>query len=377
MNQEYDISEAVPYHYGKFPPKSLNYEYLTPALTEAVASVAKYDALLDTVHNSDVLLAPLRRREAVISSRIEGTIATLEEVLRYEASEDTENGKEPDQPARQEVLEVFSYHRALNHAQKLIENGLPISSRLLREAHSRLLFFGRGADKTPGRFKTDQNYIVDKKNKKILFVPISVDKLEDGISKLEQYINDEKNIPLIQTAISHAEFESLHPFKDGNGRLGRMLITLMMWNRRTISAPHFYISDSIETRRDEYIDQLRKVSEEDSWTEWCIFFFEIIKKQAEENISIANSIRALYEDMKEEFRDQTGSQWSINALDFVFSQPVFRNSSFVKRSGIPTGTAHRIVKTLSDGGLLTIVEESSGRRPATYAFEPLLRLASA
>lgn len=371
---DYDFSSAVQYHYEQFPPSELDFSQIITNATEAAASLAKYDALLKTLHSSNLLLAPLRHREAVISSRIEGTVATLDEVLRYEAQE---SGSADERQTRQEVLEVFSYNRSMNHAQRLMSEGLPLSGRLMRETHSRLLLFGRGAEKKPGEFKTEQNYIVDRTNKKVLFIPVSPEKFSDQFLLLEQYMNDDSVNALIQTAVSHAEFESLHPFRDGNGRLGRMLITLMLWSRGLISAPHFYVSDSIEKARDEYIDRLREVSSHGRWTEWCNFFFEVLVKQAEENIAIVEKIRQLYEEMKDTFREITGSQWSISALDFIFSKPIFKNSVFVSSSGIPKVTAHRITRVLHESGLLTLYDPASGRRSALYAFEPLLGIARA
>ena len=367
--QEYDLSKAVQYHYGAFPPGALDYERLAPGLAAASAALAKYDALLKTLHSSELLLAPLRRREAVISSRIEGTIATLDEILKYEA-EEPEGADEGNY--RREVLEVFSYTRAMNHAQRLMSEGLPLSGRLFRETHARLLLFGRGADKQPGAFKTDQNYVVDQGRKKILYIPTDVSRFQESVHSLEKYVNNDDITPLIQTAIAHAEFESIHPFRDGNGRLGRMLITLMLWNKNLISAPHFYISGCIEQHKDEYIERLRNVSAQDAWTDWCDFFFSLIVSQSDENCAIAERIRSLYEHMKDTFRRLTASQWSINALDFVFGRPVFRNSVFTAQSGIPKQTAHRIATALAENGLLSIVEPASGRRAALYAFEPLL-----
>jgi Fic family protein len=373
-NVGFDLTHAAGYHYGRFPPPALDYERLVPSLTAATASIARYDALLRTLHSSEVLLAPLRRREAVISSRIEGTVATLDEVLKFEAEEYEDN---EDSSYRREVLEVFSYSRAMNHAQNLMTQGLPLSGRLLREAHSRLLFFGRGADKQPGTFKTEQNYVVDQERKKVLFIPVDVERFNQHLRVFEEYINSDHDVPLIQTALAHAEFESIHPFKDGNGRLGRMLVTLMLWNKGVIAAPHFYMSGCIERMKDEYINRLRAVSSNDEWTEWCEFFFRVIEQQAEENSRIADNIRHLYEDMKSEFRKFTASQWSINALDFVFSRPIFRNSAFTSQSGIPKQTAHRISNALSANGLLSLVEPASGRRSALYAFEPLLGITRA
>ncbi len=307
----------------------------------------------------------------MVSSRIEGTVATLDEVLDYEAEAE---GGEGHAPYRQEVIEVFSYGRAMNHAQRLVEQGLPLCGRFIKEAHGRLLFFGRGADKQPGSFKRDQNFVVDRTKRQVLFVPISPQQLDDGIAKLERFIHNEEIEPLVQTALAHVEFEALHPFKDGNGRVGRMLITLMLWDKKLISAPHFYASGPIERRKDEYIDRLRLVSMDQQWTEWCLFFLGLIEEQASENLKAAETIVQLYEAMKVRFREELVSQWSIPALDFIFSRPVFRNSAFTRDSGIPRPTAARFTKVLAERGLLTTVEAAAGRRPALYAFEPLLQL---
>lgn len=253
--EEYNFKNAVSYHSGKFPPVALDYERMFPSITAAASSIAKYDALLSTLPNSEILLAPLRAREAVISSRIEGTVATLDEVLIYEADD-----SESEAVYRREVMEVVSYRRAMNHAQRLMVEGLPLSGRLLRAAHSRLLFLGRGSDKNPGNFKTDQNYVVDRTRKEVLFVPIGMEDFDRAFTIFENYMNDESIVPLLSVSLCHAEFESLHPFKDGNGRLGRMLITLMLWSRGIIRAPHFYISSSFEKSREEYIEKLREVS---------------------------------------------------------------------------------------------------------------------
>lgn len=376
--QGYDLSGAANYHYGHFPPASnaIDYARLAPLLTKATAALARYDTKLERLHNKELLLAPLRNAEAVVSSRIEGTIATLDEILRIQADDD-EDGNDSNERYRSEAIEVYSYTRAVKRAQMMIDQGIPISSRLIREAHSQLLFFGRGADKTPGEFKRDQNYVVDTRNKKILFVPMDENRLDDGVAALERYIHDLTIEPLVQTAVMHVEFEALHPFKDGNGRLGRMLIPLNLWQRGIIHAPHFYVSPAIEERREEYVDRLRAVSERNAWTDWIAFFLEILHRQAELNLSITDKIEVLYQEMNERFRDILKSQWSTVALDYIFTKGYFRNSSFTANSGIPSQTAHRISKQLIDDGMLTVVEAAAGSRAAMLAFRPLLEVVRA
>jgi Fic family protein len=153
-----------------------------------------------------------------------------------------------------------------------------------------------------------------------------------------------------------------------------MLITLMLWKSGTISAPHFYVSGYFEENKDEYIDTMRRVSETESWDEWCSFFLKAIEQQAIRNLEIAENIRALYEEMKQIFSDVLSSKWSLTALDFVFTNPVFRNNKFTSNSGISAATAARFTRILLDVGIIRTVEEASGRRPALYSFEPLMNL---
>ncbi|MFN4126443.1 Fic family protein [Pannonibacter indicus] len=340
-------------------------------LAKAREALARYDQMLKNLHNSEILLAPLRNKEAVISSRIEGTVSTLDEVLRYEADKEGDADGN-DARYRGETMEVFLYAPALRQAQKSMEDGAPLSKWLLRSIHAVLLGFGRGAHLSPGDFKDEQNYLVDKVRRKVMFVPASPEQLAHGLDNLISYISTSDDEELIKTAVSHVEFEALHPFKDGNGRIGRMLITLTLWQSKLISAPHFYISRYFEIHRDEYIDRMREVSRTGAWTDWVIFFLDALASQAYENLQTAENIRNLYEDMKLQFREELSSQWSINALDFMFSRPVFRNNVFTSRSGIPAATAQRFTKALVESGMLKTLEAPAGRRPGLYAFEPLL-----
>ena len=169
---------------------------------------------------------------------------------------------------------------------------------------------------------------------------------------------------------------ALHPFIDGNGRVGRMLITLLLWSTGVISSPHFYISAYLEEQKDEYIDRLRAVSENAEWTQWCVFFLGALEEQAKRNLSIAQSIRDLYTEMVGVFHELLSSRWSNAAVDFVFRNPVFRNNRLTDQamSGIPSQTARKFSKTLYENRMLRMVVEPSGRRPAMYSFEPLMRL---
>lgn len=367
-----DFDNAVRYHYDKFPPSNLDYAQILEPLLKATDALARYDQMLKNMHNNELLLAPLRNQEAVISSRMEGTISTIDEILQFEA--DSNNNSEEAKNVRSEIFETILYRRALLNAQYMMTHGYPFSQHLVKTIHQQLLSFGRGAQKSPGSYKIEQNYLVDKIKQKVLFIPISPERLTDGLEKLFDYINNSNHSILIKAALMHLEFEALHPFQDGNGRVGRMLITLLLWDSGAISEPHFYISGYMEENKDEYMDTMRYVSENNDWEKWCVFFLNAVENQAIKNMEITESIKNLYEKMKYTFSEVLSSKWSINALDYIFKNPIFRNNRFASDSGISSPTAVRFTRILSEKELIRKMEESSGRRPALYAFEPLLEL---
>jgi Fic family protein len=373
IDKRLDLSGAVLYHSGMFPPETLDYQALLQPLSEAAVSLGRYDAKMAGMVNSALLLAPLRRQDAISSSRMEGTISTIEDLYRLEAEEDSQTS-DPYKDARDDDVETFLYSRAMRLAQKELEDGKPLSEHLIRSAHQTLLSFGRGALKHPGAYKVEQNYIGDDRRGKISYVPIAPEHLGPAMQSLVAYIGNEAVVPLLRTAIAHVEFEALHPFEDGNGRIGRMLITLMLWRLGLLKAPHFFVSGYFETHKDEYIARMRAVSERGDWTGWTVFFLNALHRQAEVNIETADNIYRLYTDMRERFRRILNSQHHDRALNFVFANPVFRNDRFVEKSEIPAASARALSRRLVDAGLLRPLMPASGRRAALYAFDPLLRL---
>ena len=368
-----NLEKAVYYHSDHFPPGDLDYRRLIVPLGRATNALARFDQMLKTMPaDQEILLGPLRNQEAVISSRMEGTISTMDEILKFEADHDGEDEAAGD--ARLEVVETILYQRALKAGQNAILDGREISEHLIKTLHQRLLSIGRGAEKSPGNYKNEQNYLVDRTRRNVLFVPVSPHHLSIGMEKLVNYIHGSDEEILLKTAISHVEFEALHPFKDGNGRIGRMIITLMLWHFGSISAPHFYISGYLEEQKDMYIDTMHAVSQHNDWTGWCLFFLEALEQQAVRNLKTAEQIKTLYEDMKIVFNDVLASRWSVNALDFIFKNPIFRNNKFVRASGVPAYTAMKFTKLLLEKGLIVTREEASGQRPALYSFEPLMEL---
>ena len=366
---------AVHYHTGMFPPEErLDWPVLVPLIGPAVAAVARYDGVLSAIPNPDILLTPLTTQEAVLSSRIEGTQATMGEVFEFEA------GQEPDSPARRDdIREVLNYRKAMRRAEEMLRE-LPLSQRVIREAHRVLLTGVRGEGKSPGEYRRVPNWIgppgcaIDQAT----FVPVGADKLPEAMSAWERYIHQEApEAPdrLVQLAILHAEFEALHPFLDGNGRLGRMLVPLFLWQRGLIKAPMFYISAYFEAHRDAYYDGLLAVSRDDDWIGWCRFFLEAVRVQAEDNLTKAQGIIELYNSMKRRVADLTRSRYAIHALDWIFERPIFRSADFATTAGLAERTARRILDVLCAGGVLRVINPGSGRRTAVLMFPDLLNIA--
>jgi Fic family protein len=367
-----DLSQAVSYHYGAFPPQAFDTARVLGPLLEATDALARYDQMLKSMHNSEILLAPLRGQEALASSRMEGTFSTLEEVMELESELDSNLAAADEY--RSEAVETYLYSRALRMARQALEAGQPLSQALIRQMHQVLLSFARGQTKNPGQFKTEQNYIGTRGTPFVSFVPISPEQLESGLDRLLEFTGNDQWTTLLRVAIGHVEFEALHPFKDGNGRVGRMLVTLLLWRLGAISAPHFYISRFFEEHKADYIETMRAVSARGAWEEWCAFFLRGVKEQARQNLLVAENTRRLYEEMKGRFAELLKSSKAVTALDFVFRNPVFHNSRFTKQAGIPPHTAARFVRILLAENLLVPVREASGRRAAIHRFEPLLQL---
>lgn len=374
-NTQYDTTNAVSYAMDSFPPGALDFHKLIGPQTDAAMALAQYDTELKQLPRSELLLAPLRARDAVVSSRMEGTISTLEEVLRLEA-----DAGEEGLPAtgREAGLEVALYARSIKQAEGALRDGYGLSDYVIQNAHKTLLFTGRGEKNHPGDYKIEQNYIAERRTRRIDYIPVPPEHLAGGMEKLFTFANatraDDDMLPLLRVALVHAEFEALHPFEDGNGRLGRMLIPLMLWRQGLLSAPHFFVSDFFEQNKDEYIDRLRRVSSHQEWSDWCAFFCTAICAQAEANITTINQIKSHYEDMRERFRDVLRSRWSTDALDYILANPIFRNNRFKRNSGIPPQTANAFTNKLVDAGILTIIVPPAGRAPGMYAFPSFLEI---
>ena len=368
------VSAPVKYHLGKFPPPVLDWPRLIPLIGPANASLARYDGLLAAIPNSQILLSPLTTQEAVLSSKIEGTHVTIGEVLEIEAG----GGDGAfSQTKRDDAEEVLNYRKAMRACVSELEQR-PLSQHILRSAHALLMQGVRGHNKSPGGYRGEQNWIgaAGCSIGEASFVPVAPELLPSGMERWERFLGSTEEMDaLVQLALVHVEFEALHPFKDGNGRLGRMLIPLFLYQRRLISSPDFYMSGYLEARREEYLERLRAVSRDGEWTGWCAFFLEGIREQAMENAKKAQAILSLYDKIKLQVTDVTHSQHSIRAVDFIFQNPIFSAPFFVRNATIPKPTANRILGLLREQGILLTLRPGRGRRPGFFAFRDLLNIA--
>ncbi|MDR3514788.1 MAG: Fic/DOC family N-terminal domain-containing protein [Azospirillaceae bacterium] len=359
-----------PYTPQSLPRPDLDYGRLIRLVGPANAALARYDGLLQSVINPSVLLSPLTNREAVLSSKIEGTQATVDEVLEFEAGIDFTGDKVQD------IQEIVNYRKTLVLATAALAER-PLTLSLVRQMHAVLMDSVRGANKNPGAFRVEQNWIgpAGCTMAQATFVPPSPLQLQDHLQAWESYLSADEFDSLVQTAIMHAQFELIHPFKDGNGRIGRLLIPLFLFQRRALASPMFYLSDYLEGHRELYYARLRGIGRDGDWNAWIAFFLEAIVEQARANTERVRAILDLYERMKRRITDLTHSQHAIVVLDTLFDRPVFQSSDFVQRSGIPKQSALPFLRKLREAGILHPLREQSGRRSAILAFRDLLNCA--
>lgn len=354
------------------PHTDVQWEPLIPLIGQANRALAHYDGVLYGVPNPAVLLSPLTTQEAVLSSRIEGTQATLGDVLKFEA------GEEPKQESRRlDIQEIDNYRKALRVAVGELKTR-PFNLNLLLQLHSVLLDSVRGRDKARGRFRTIQNWIGshDTAIENAAYIPPEPTLVPELLSNWEKYYHMDRPDPLVQLAVIHAQFEIIHPFLDGNGRLGRILIPLYLYEKKVLSQPMFYLSGYLDKHRDEYIDRLRALGEQDgAWNKWIIFFLTALIEQAKQNSSKAREIMDLYERLKLRVIELTHSQFAVPMLDVLFTRPILRSSEFDDIKTMPSKPMiMSMLGKLKQDGILKVVREGSGRRAQVLALAELINL---
>lgn len=351
------------------PLKELKWDQLIHLIGKANYEIARYEGILQGIPNPEILLSPLMTQEAVISSKIEGTQATLEEVLKYEASPSLEPEKGED------IKEIINYRKALNIGSSQLETR-PLSYNLIRLLHEILLTDVRGKNKALGEFRKIQNWI-GKPNSTIeeaRFVPPSPDKIMTYFTNLEEYIHFTEKDVLVQLAIIHGQFEIIHPFIDGNGRLGRMLIPLILFEKKILSKPCFYLSGYMERNRDVYYQRLNEITSTKNWEGWIDFFLSAIIEQSKINSKKAIEILMLYDEMKTKIPKLTRSQFSVQAIDCIFQKAIFSTNDFISISKIPKRSAIRILNELKSNDIIKVIIEGRGRKPCVMVFPKLIYL---
>jgi len=363
-----------PYIPNELPLKNLDYQELFNYVGNANAELARYDGLLQGIPNPEVMLSPLTTQEAVLSSKIEGTQATVDEVLEHEAGIFKEGEKEKD------IQEIVNYRLALFQSREHLKD-YPIKLGFICELHKILMDSVRGKNKMPGEFRDDQNWIgkAGCSIEKASFVPPSPLILDEFLRKWETYIGFDETDFLLQIAVVHAQFELLHPFKDGNGRIGRLLIPLFLYQKKALSQPMFYLSEYLESNRDEYYQRLKAISEEGDWDGWIVFFLKAIAIQANQNSSRVSSIMELYGEIKVQIQEITHSQYSVYLLDAIFNKPIFRVSDLVKelsqQCDIHEKTTPNLLRQLKDANILHELQAARGNKSAVLYFPRLINRA--
>ena len=354
------------------PIASLNWNRLLPLLGEANRSIARFDGMLAHLPSPDLLRTPLLTREAVLSSKIEGTVATSSDVFRFEAGDDGEKSH-----IQLDIEEIVNYRLALREAQKELRTR-PFSLNLLLKLHKVLMMSVRGHNKAPGEFRRIQNYLgrLGASIEEATFIPPTPDRLRSGLDNWERYYHVDEKDALVQLALIHAQFEFLHPFLDGNGRIGRILIPLFLYDKKILASPTFYLSEYLEENRDEYINRLADLHKGgEAWDRWCLFFVGGLTIQAQWNLHRVQSVMKLYDRLKAKMFAMTSSRSVVPLLDAMFAKPMFQVSAMLKVPGMlhrPQLTA--LLELLVQGKVLRVLAPGRGRRGTLYSLHELVKL---
>ncbi len=352
-------------------PIKINYEMLIGHIAKAHRAIAGLDSLLIALPNPNLLGRTLQTKEAVLSSQIEGTQATLDEVLAYEAVD----GKAKSETKKQDINEIINYRKALEFGVKNLEK-LPLSENLIKKLHAILLKSGRGANKAPGEFRKIQVYIgmPGADISEASYIPPSAEKIVPLFANFEKYLNsDDEKDKLAQIAIAHYQFEAIHPFLDGNGRVGRLIISLFLYDKKLLSHPFLYLSEFFEEHRQTYYELLRAVSEKNDWENWIKFFLNALTVQAQKAESTGRSMLKLHQELKEKITE-LNSIYAPHLLDAIFIRPIFTTVSLRKHVKIKnTQTFFSLIGKFVDAGILKEINPKQ-KRNKVYAFDRLMKI---
>jgi Fic family protein len=351
------------------PPINLDPE-LWDLLSKADRALGRLDGATETLPNPNLFVAMYVRKEAVLSSQIEGTQASLDDLLEFEAEISRARDGHGD------VVEVVNYVKAMNNGLARLES-LPVSVRLLKEIHADLLDDVRGGNKAPGQLRTVQNWIggsgstIDKAR----FIPPPPHKVEDCLSDLERYIHAEEQIPiLVKVGLIHAQFETIHPFLDGNGRMGRLLIAFLLCEKRVLRRPLLYLSHYLKANRSEYYDRLQATRDKGDWEGWLKFFLKGVATVADEATTTARKIAKMREEHRELVRLRTGkgAGRALELLEYLYWHPIVTVESAMEVSKTAYPNANRLVAQFVEMNLLR--ELTGQKRNRKFSYFPYLEL---
>jgi Fic family protein len=344
------------------PPVAFDDE-MQRLLSEADRALGRLDGSIQTLPDSDLFVLMYVRKEAVLSSQIEGTQSSLNDLLRAEAQL-----FDPDSP--RDVEEVSNYVAAMNHGLNRLED-LPVSTRLIREIHEHLLKGVRGGSMLPGEVRQSQNWIgpAGSTLRNATFVPPPQD-VSRLLSELESFIHMRDAMPaLIRIGLTHAQFETIHPFLDGNGRVGRLLITLLLCEQKILQSPVLYLSHYLKANRGEYYERLQRIRDHGEWESWLKFFLRGVRDVSREATTTARAIVKLREDDRSRIVDELG-RVAGNALkvhERLFGYPLISVNSVARRLGVSFPAANRLTERMVDIGILTEVTGHARNRVFSYA----------
>jgi cell filamentation protein, protein adenylyltransferase len=346
------------------PPPLLDLAPMVPLVSRAERALGELSGIGRTLPNPHLLIRPFMRREAVASSKIEGTVTTLSQLLLFEVDEESNR-------ASGDAREVLNYVRALEHSLARLDK-LPISARLIREVHKILLTnvqSNRGAQIIPGEFRQDQNWIGAKLIENARYVPPPPQEVAQAMGELEKYINarDDKLPTLIQLALIHYQFEAIHPFPDGNGRVGRLLLPLLLCERQEISQPLLYMSSYFEKYYDDYVDHMLAVSKLGLWESWIVFFLEGIEEVCKDAIMRAQSLQSLQKVYYGKIQRARSSALLGRLVDLLFEHPAITVPYAADRLGITYNAAKNNINRLIEAEIL---------RPSVGDHHPMVFIAS-
>ncbi|MGM0381109.1 MAG: Fic family protein [bacterium] len=347
------------------PPVEIDPEMQT-LLSEADRSLGKLDGITRVLPNPDFFVLMYMRHEAVLSSQIEGTQSSLENVLEYEAGRPEESEEK-----KRDVQEVINYIEALRYGLDRIKE-LPLSLRLIREIHEVLMQGVRGKKKEPGQFRESQNWVGSSQLniEDAEYVPPPPQKMKEALYNLEEFIRaDEDKLklpPLIQCGIAHAQFETIHPFLDGNGRMGRLLIVFILCHKNIIQEPILYISHYMNANKLEYYERLQKIRKEGDWEGWLKFFLKGVSKVSDAATETTEAIHQLRKRDKKQVAKHIQSQYISPLHDYLFKNPVLTINMARDYLNCSYPTAQNLITQLVDMGLLEEVGERKRNRLYRY-----------